>query len=670
MTKLKQRIPLSKKDFAWALWKPDALIKTAKQALVEKKKSYDLIKKIPASLRTFENTIYALEQSGAVFSRAISPIDFLMSVSPKKEIREAAKKAMDFLHKKIIDIEYDEKIYRAVQEYSLIPRKKGELDGSSELLLKDILLGYKRMGFDLSKEKRTILKKKMKELGKLDTDFTKEISDWKDHITLSLSQTKGLPEHFVEGLKKDKKGNFLVSLEYPELGPFMEYSEIASKRKELSDKNLQRGGKKNTERLQKILKLRGAMAKILGYKNYIAYSSEVKMAKSESTVFSFIEGLIAKVRPIAALDIEQLHREKQAYENNPRAKAEPYDIPFLSGRIKRRDLNIDTEKAREYFPVSRVISGTFSIYEKLFSVKFKPITGIPLWEKNVSLYGVYSLKKEIIGYFALDLYPREGKYSHMAVFPLFPGSDVPQAGKQPLYNSPFASMIGNFNPPTKKRPSLLSHGEVETFFHEFGHLMHDVLTEAQYASQSGTSVATDFVEVPSQMFENWTWNEKILSTLSGHYENPKKKLPKEMLEGLMKLKKFQQGYWSIRQLIFALYDLKLHEGKNVGDIHALYRTLVKKYTGFEVAPTALFASGWGHLVGYAASYYSYMWSLVYAQDLFTRFEKEGVLNARTGMEFRTAVLSQGGSTEEMNLIKEFLGREPNNKAFLKELGIR
>lgn len=656
-----KRIPYTKKDFAWTRWSVKDIEKVANDIVATIKERYAKVKNVPAAERTFENTVYAIESAGYGVMDNFYAIELLMNVSPKKEVREAAKRAVAMMNKKMVDMEFDEGLYKALKEYS---EKKDKLKGEDKKLFEDMMRSYKRMGFDLPKEKRAKLKRNIKRLNKLSNNFSNNINEYHDFITATKEELAGLPENYIKGLRKDKNGKYVITLEYPDFFPFIRNAHNAKKRKEIMDKSLQKGGKKNMKLLSEILALRRENAKLLGYKTHADYKTEINTVKTSKRALSFVEGLMKKLSKGVAEDMKKLADIKKRHTGNPNAKLEYYDVLYYANLLQKEEFDVDSEKVREYFPVETVKKGTFEIYSKLLSVKFQKIKNFPLWHEDAELYAVKDTKGGIISYFLLDLYPRANKFGHAAAFPLVFGRGVKDKDE---YVPPMACMVANFPKPTRKYPSLLTHGEVETFFHEFGHIMHDVLTTAKYMSQSGYSVAWDFVEAPSQMLEGWVWDKKMLNILSGHYKT-KKNLPKKMLDNMLKAKYHMVYYSTMRQFILAMFDLTLHT-KNIKDASGLYNRLAKKYVGLSFPKENIFPAGFGHLMGYDAGYYGYMWSKVFAADMFSLFEKNGLLNKKTGARYREWILEKGSSMDEMELLKKFLGRKPNNKAFLKEIGL-
>jgi thimet oligopeptidase len=646
---------LTKADFEWVAWKPKDFKNFPTKAIAELKRDYDVIKKILPTERTFENTICALEQSGRKFGQKIHYVGFLSEVSPHKPVREMAHKVAEEFSNLIVDAVYDEGIYTALCEYAA---KKEKLQGEDKVLFDDTMRTYRRMGFGLSRQKQEVFKKNLKEISLLSISFRKNINDYKDFITLTKDETVGLSERFLSGLTKDKFGKYCVTLEYPDMGPFLENSPLDLKRKELVDKIACKGGLENITILKRIVTLRHANAKLLGYKTFAHYAIEDRMAKSPEKVMQFLNSVVKKVEKGAKKDDEELLAFKREYTKSEKATLEYYDSYYVN-QLQKQKYTVDTEAIREYFPFEKVRKGVFDTYQKLLGIKFERLNEFPLWHPDVELYAIKD-NKNIIAYFAMDLFPREGKYGHAAAFDLIDGGVAEEH-----YTAPFAALVCNFVKPTKNTPSLLSHDEVETFFHEFGHIMHDVLTKTRHTSQAGFNVALDFVEMPSQMLENWAWDKQILKRISGHYITGKP-LPDSLIANMLKARKFRISTMYLRQMLLALFDMKLHYEKESGAPQEIYRRMVQKMRGHTLPKTQLFPAGFGHIVGgYEAGYYSYAWSKVYAQDMFTRFEEEGLLNTTTGSDYRTWILEKGGSMEEMDLIKKFLGRAPNTKAFLK-----
>lgn len=667
-------LPLTATDFKWVNMTPVQMKKTVDHYIDHKKKVYTEIKDILPEKRTYINTLYALERCDDKFESFFGKLGLLSEVSPKKEIRDAAHKIAMEASERLIDIEYDRGMYIAIREYyegNFLDEKKN-LRKEDIKLLEETVKEYKRMGFDLPEKTQKKLKSLLKKVSNLSVNFRKNINDYQDYILCNKEELSGLSERFISSLPVHTDGRYIVSLEYPHVFPFMAEANNREKRKELSQKNLQKGGKKNLKVIEDIVKIRHEISKILGYKHHADFRIENRMAKNAATVEDFQNSLLKTLAPKAKSDLAELHVHAKSLGIK---KMEHYDIPYVATSLKKKLYDVDPEIIRAYFPLDHVRNELFKLCENLFSISIKKVE-MKLWNKDVLFYEVSDKKTgnigKLIGYFAMDLFPRAGKFGHAAMFDVvIPHED---GYKTDEYLAPFSVMVCNFSTPNNSKknnsPSLLSLGEVETLFHEFGHLLHMTLSRARLESQAGANVAWDFVETPSQIMENFVWDKKILKSLSYHYET-NKSMTDDHIEKVIRGKTFQNSYFYTRQLIQGKLDLDLHTGK-VSDARSAYIKMNKQYFNIVLPEKeTLFPAGFGHLVGYDAGYYSYLWALVYACDAFLSFKTKGnkdvMKNTEVGMKWRTEVLEKGGSEDEMKLVQNFLGRKPNQKAFLKEV---
>lgn len=661
-----KRSPYTPADFAWTQWSVADIAAMVPKIIVTEKERLSELKQVPAAQRTFQNTVAALDLIQNEAQTAFLKIDFLMNVSPLPEVREAAKEAVDVLNRELIELSYDEGVYRAVKEYAAL----GEvLQGPEKKLLADTMRAYRRMGFDLSPEARAKVKENNKKKAELETKFRKNINDWKDHIAVTREELAGLPDPYIAGLHRDEEGKYLVTLEYPDFVPFMESAKNASKRQELADKNARKGGEENLTVLEELVKLRAENAKLLGYKDHADYKTEDRMAKSGKAVGEFLFGLRDGARPLVAkelLDITALKREDTA---DSMAEIRYFETAYYSKMLKEKRYEMDEQKIKEYFPLAAVKKGMFEIYQTLLGVTFSRLEGYKLWHEDVELYEVRNPDGALVSYFMLDLYPREGKYSHAAAFNLVNGHLLKTEGGEASYVPPVACMVANFPKPVEGNPSLMSHYDVTVLLHEFGHVMHHVLTTAAYPSQSGFATAWDFVEAPSQMLENWAWEHESLKLLTKHYKTGEV-VPVDMVEKMRTARLHMIGYDTMRQLSFAIFDFKIHTESLDKPLKEILRDTVIDLLKVTPSPVSLQPAGFGHMGGgYDAGYYGYLWSRVYAADMYTRFCDGKVLDPNVGKAYRQWVLEKGSIMEEIDLVRGFLGREPNNKAFLESIGL-
>jgi thimet oligopeptidase len=646
-------------DFDWISWRPTDIKKIAEDSMEQKRERHEKIKAVPADERTFENTILEIEKADAELHLPSHKIALLMNVSESEDVRNACRDALVYIDQQLIDIEYDPGMFQAVVDFE---KRKQSLGDDEEKLFSDMIKSYRRMGFALPEDQREKLKKNLKRIGELGLQFDKNINEYKDQIIISPAETEGLSEQYLSGLSKDEAGNYIVSLNYPEYIPFMENARNREKRKELGNKYMHKGGLQNIEILKEVLRLRKENAELLGYRHHADYQIEIRTAEKTENVLSFLKELSEQLEPGLKKDIESL--TKTATELDGVTKLEFYDILYYINQEQKLHYKVDQEKVREYFPLDRAISSMFRIFGTIFNIDFKEVD-LPKWHPDVRWYEVSDKTEGFLGYFATDLFPRENKFSHAAVFSLGEGHAI----SDEEYFSPIAALVTNFRKPNGNIPSLLNHDELTTLFHEFGHTIHHMVTTVPYTTKSGTMVSRDFVEIPSQLFENWAWDKELLKSLSGHYSNPEQKLDDETIDKLIAGRNHAVSYSTRRQIVLGLYDMELHTS-NDKDLVELYSSLYQDLIHVSPPKDQIFAAGFGHLMGYDAGYYSYLWSLVSADDIFSKFLNSGLLNTEVGKELRDKVLSRGSIRKEMTLLEDFLGRKTNNEAFLKRLGLK
>jgi len=653
--------PRTQKDFEWVNWTPKKIEEYAEQSILNLQKEIDDIISIPKEKRTFENTVYALSRAGHL-THEDNPIFFLEHVSVQETVRNTIRTARQKVEKKSIDIMHNKKIYDAYMEYD--PTSEN-LNPEEVRLYEHMRLDLERAGFNLPEKTRNLLKKLQKDLTKWGSEFTANITNHHDYILCTKEELEGLPNGYISNLEKDKEtGKFMVTLAYPELLPFMDFAVDRTKRKELADKASQRGGKKNIALLKKILPARHELAKILGYKNYAEYAEELMMAKHPTNVKKFLTNTIKDLKSIVKKEFTEI---KNFAEKDLGLKDfSYYDASFVYTRLQEKTFGFDERQVKEYFEINAVLQGMLEHFSFIFGVSFKQNPTIKTWSRDVIFFDVLERGK-VISHVGFDLYPRKGKYSHMACFYLMGGEAIDFRSKE--YKAPVSLIVGNFPKGSKKNPSLLSADEIQTLFHEFGHAMHGCLSHTQFFNQCGLNVVWDFVEVPSQLFENWARDEKFLKKISKHHKTGEK-IDTQLLKSVAASFSFRKASSYYRTFTMSLMDLEMHTTKSNIDPLILAQEYEKKYSFMQSSPKNLFPAGWGHLNGYAAKYYSYMWSLVYSYDIFSRFEQGGVYNKQIGKELRTKILAPGDTRDADELLRDFLGREPNNQAFLKELGIK
>lgn len=659
-----QHTKYAPKDFAWVNWTTKDIEKAAQESLAFQKKTHESIKSVPKEKRTFENTFYPLDQAAAYIGDRMQPIDVLKNGSTKKTIRKKAQEVEVWLSGEMTELIRDKKLYQALKEYN---QKSEKLRDEEKLFVKDTLRGFKKMGLDLPEEQQKELITLSKENATLSAQFSENLAEHEDHIDVTKKDLEGFPEQYVQGLKKNKDGTYRITLDYPISGPFLKHCKKESLRKKLTQKIHRRGGQQNIVILEKLASNRLKKAQILGYETHAEGVLTERMAKKPETVIAFLENLHKDIKPAARKDVQLLQKRKQQ-DFTKKVTFESWDVSYYANQLLKETYDLDTEALREYFPLDYVLNVMFGHFGSLFGVQFLETNIPPKWHKDVRWFEVKKGTKTI-GYIALDFFPRPGKFTHMAAWPIIDGRSTKLRGA--TYTTPVSAMIGNFAKPVGKQQSLLSLGEVNTLYHEFGHLLHNTLTTASLTSQSGFSVTWDFVELPSQLNEQWLAEKSFLEKIGKHYKTGDP-LPNETIEKIIATEHFLRPFGEARQYSLAMFDMTLHNctepPKNIVDA---YKKITKHATGMEPPKTTLYPAGFGHVAGgYDAGYYSYKWAEVYAHDVFSRFKKEGIFSKKVGKAYLNEILSVGSSRPEMESLKAFLGRRPNNKAFLKALGIK
>ncbi|MUH35617.1 M3 family peptidase [Zobellia amurskyensis] len=644
------------------------------QAMEEARTEIDQITANEAQA-SFENTIEALEFSGQQLDRISSVFFNLNSAETNEEIQKIAQEISPLLSEFSNDITLNEALFKRIKT---VYEQKDSLHLSVEqqTLLDKKYKSFSRNGANLSEDKKKRLREIDAELSKLKLKFGEnvlaETNKYEKHLT-SESDLDGLPEGEKEAAaqmaKSKNKEGWLVTLDYPSYIPFMKYAKNRELRKELAlafgSKAFHNDELDNQDNVIKIANLRFERANLLGYKTHAHFVLEERMAETPEKVHEFLSELLVKAKPAAKNEFNQL--EDFAKELDNIDQLEKWDGSYYSEKLKQKLFNLDDEKLKPYFKLENVISGVFKVAEKLFDLKFEEVSDIDKYHEEVKTYRVYDTSNNFISVFYADFHPRKGKRGGAWMT-----SYKPQYQRNGENVRPHISNVCNFTRSTPSKPSLLTFNEVTTLFHEFGHGLHGMLANTTYPSLSGTSVFWDFVELPSQVMENWCYEKEALELFATHYETGEV-IPMELVQKIKESATFQEGMQTLRQLSFGLLDMSWH-GVDPSNIANVKQHETKAFEGTNLYPDTAetcMSTAFSHIFqgGYSSGYYSYKWAEVLDADAFAYFKEKGIFNKEVATKFKDNVLSQGGTENPMVLYKRFRGAEPKVEALLERAGL-
>ena len=612
--------------------------------------------------RTYCNTLAPLEEAGDVVGRAFGTAGFMGYVHTDQEVRDAGRASGERLSKWHTELAFNPRLYHSVEAFSAT-EEAGSLSGERARLLEFVRRDLKRAGHHLPAESQARVKELTGRLIELGVAFGQNIAEYDDALEVTREDLDGLPESYTASLPPaEKEGWLRVTMAYPHVIPFMENAHRRDLRRRLTKKFNSRAVETNRPLLEEAVAIRMEIASLFGVPSWAHHRLSDRMAKTPEAVENFYELLLEPLQ--AAGHRELAHITGMLEADGEEGPTQVWDWRYYDNQIRRTEYGVNQMEVAGYFPLFRVVEGMLDLTGEVFGLEYREVEA-PVWHEDVISYAVVDRASgERIAHFHMDLFPREGKFSHAAAFPLVGGRRL-QDGS---YQQPRSAIVANFTPPSEGKPALLQHSEVLTLFHEFGHILHQVLTRTELGRFSGTSTEGDFVEAPSQIMENWTWRPEVLARFASHYET-EEPLPAELLEKLTGAKLLNIAISKLRQASFGLLDMALHGSDSRKDLdEILARTTEVSLFGLQ--EETFFPASFGHLLaGYDAGYYGYLWSEVYGDDMWRRFEEEGVTNPTVGMEYRREVLETGGSRDALDTLRAFLGREPDNGTFLRKLGI-
>lgn len=655
--------------------KPEDFLPAVKGAIEEVKKEIEQIK-ASKERETFYNVLEASEKSGKILDIVASTFFNLHYAHTNDEMAKIAGELSPMLAELSNDILLDAELFAKVRKV-YDEKEKLNLDTEEMQLLEKKYKEFVRNGALLTESQKSELREIDSKLSKLTVKFSENVLKETNNFQLVIedeAELAGLPADLIAGAadlakEKEMEGKWMFTLHFPSYIPFMTYSENRKRREEMFRAYSSRGMKDNEHNNEAIVKditsLRFERARLLGYNSHADFVLEERMAKTPDQVFDFLKDLLNHSKDAGIRDVQEV--ATYAKENGGPEEIMPWDYAFWSEKLKKAKYDLDDELLRPYFEAEKCIQGVFTVSSKLYDLKFKERKEVPVYHEDVRTYEVTTTGGKHVGVLYADLFSRPSKQNG-AWMTTYRG----QYQTKEKDVRPHVSIVCNFTKPTETRPSLLTFNELTTLFHEFGHALHALLSECKYESLSGANVSWDFVELPSQILENWAFEKECLDTFAVHHETGEK-IPTELIDRLHKSRTFQEGRSTLRQLSFALLDMAWHSGdpRNVNSISDFEREATSETQLLPRVEGTGSTCAFGHIFsgGYSAGYYSYKWAEVLDADAFAAFKEEGIFNKDVATRFKENVLSRGGSEDPMDLYKKFRGKEPTSDALLKRAGL-
>lgn len=658
--------------------KPEHVEPAVEQILADSRVAIAELLKTQQASPSWDGLVLALDELNARLGRAWGPVSHLNAVCNNAELRAAYEACLPKLSEYWTEMGQNKPLFEAYDALAKSPAAAG-FDVAQKTILDHALRDFRLSGIDLPAEQQKRYGEIQMKLSELASRFSNQLLDatqaWTKHITDETALaglTDSAKAQMAQAAQAKELDGWLITLEFPSYYAMMTYADDRALREEVytayctraSDQGPNAGQHDNGPVMAEILDLRQELARLLGFAHYSELSLASKMAESTEQVLHFLRDLAVRSKPFAEQDLAEL--KAFAAEQGVQDLAS-WDVGYFSEKLRQQRYSISQEEVRAWFPIDKVLSGLFAIVQKLYGIEIQELHDFDTWHPDVRLFEIRENGAHV-GRFFFDLYARANKRGGAWM----DGARDKRRSADGSLIAPVANLVCNFTPAVGGKPALLTHDEVTTLFHEFGHGLHHLLTRVEHAGASGINgVAWDAVELPSQFMENWCWEPEGLALISGHYETGEA-LPQALLDKMLAAKNFQSGLMMVRQLEFSLFDFELHATHGDG------RSVLQVLEGIRdevavVRPPAFnrFANSFAHIFagGYAAGYYSYKWAEVLSADAFSRFEEEGVLNPATGRAFREAILARGGSQEPMVLFVDFRGREPSIDALLRHLGL-
>ena len=624
---------------------------------------------------TFENTIEAMEYAGQTLNKVAGIFYNLMEANTSETLQEIAEKVSPMLTEYSMYVSLNNDLFQRVKAVYEQKDQLG-LEQDQMTLLEDNYKSFVRGGANLSDEDKALYSKWSEELSLTTLQFSKNVLAATNAYTLHITDSTdlaGLPDYVkamgAEAAAEKGLEGWAYTLDYPSYSPFLKYSTNRELRKQIWMAYNTRaiGGEfDNTDIVKKIVDLRIKIANILGYETYADYALEERMAKDKNTVNNFIMQLLKPSLNYAKKDVADVYAyaKKNGFEDS---QLMPWDFTFWSERYQEAEYSLNAEELKPYFQLESCIDAVFGLANTLYGITFHELDNVPVYHEDVKVYEVKDKDGRHLSLFYADFFPRASKRGG-AWMTDFRGQSI----RNGVEYRPFVSIVCNFTKPTADAPSLITHDEFTTFLHEFGHALHGILAEGRYPSLTGTSVSRDFVELPSQIMENWAYEPEYLNSFAKHYQTGEP-IPAELIEKIVAAKNYLAGYGQVRQLHFAYLDMAWHSRTSVPELGTVEfeQSVLAPYNVMPAAEGAAFSCSFSHIFsgGYSAGYYSYKWAEVLEADAFSLFKEQGIFNTEVAASFRKNILSKGGSEDEAVIYRNFRGHDPQPEALMEKLGL-
>ena len=640
---------------------PDTINEMVSQAISAGEELVDAILAVDGE-RTFANTMRPLEDIAARVDDVDGKGPFLAYVDGDEEVREAARDAEQRLRQWATDLIFRDDLYEAVRSYAST-EDAAMLDEEAKRFLDFTMRDFRRAGHELSATHRKRLQEIRQRLITLEVEFARNVAEHEDFLMVSDGDLAGMPDSFIETLEPgDSEGTYKVTLAYPHVFPFLDDAERRDLRRELYYKFHNRAANKNPEVLSEAVALRLEIAELFDLPSWAHYRLEDKMAKDPARVEAFYEDLLPRMTKKGEDELSVMRDllEKDAGDRDIQA----WDYRFYENRLRKTDYGVDQSEVAEYFPLDQVIDGMFEITSEVFGLRYMEIENQGAWHPDVKIFELRNQESdELLAHFYMDLFPREGTFGHAAAWSLVTGRKNADGSRV----TPVSAVVANLPKPTQDRPSLLRHDDVVTLFHEFGHVLHKCLSKASFARFSGARTERDFVEAPSQIMEHWCWQPEVLQRFARHHETGEP-IPPDLVAQLTAARNLNTGLFHLGQAAYGQFDLAIHGPGDQKDIDALWREAYAIRL-FPFPEGTNQPANFEHLMSdYDAGYYGYMWSKVFGDDMFSRFEDEGFTNPELGRRYRATILEPNATKDGEELLRDFLGRQPDQEAFLRYNG--